>query len=89
MLPTKHRSLCQQWGFAILLVLLSTAPVGAQTYQESDGAVVEPYQCWGPATFYSHKNPPYYEYRNTGYYLWVPEILSPILSKLCRRPGSC
>lgn len=21
--------------------------------------------------------------------VWVPEILSPILSKLCRRPGSC
>jgi hypothetical protein len=22
-------------------------------------------------------------------HLWVPETLSPILSKLCRRPGSC
>ncbi len=68
MLPTKHRSLRQQWGFAILLVLLSSVPIGAQTYQDSDDSVVEPFQCWSSATFYSHKNPPYYEFRDTGYY---------------------
>lgn len=53
---------------AALFAIINCGSLGAQTYREADGSTLEPWQCWGPESFYSNKNPLYFEFRNTGYF---------------------
>lgn len=68
MQSTMHRFSSLELGVAILLMLASTVPVGAQSYQDADGNAVDPFKCWSEASFVSSKNPPYYEALKSGYY---------------------